>query len=267
MFHASDILKRIWFQKDLIWTLVANDVKGKYFGSVVGLWASVINPLVLLSIYCLVFSGILKIKFGSAEGTGNFAIYLFCGLVPWMGFSESVQRACTVMLDQRALIKRVPFAKEILPFYLTMSTFFTALVALIIFVGVLLIIGETIGARALLLPILFPLQILFAYGLSLAAASLHVFFRDIGVFLGSILHVWFFCTPVFYPESLIPARFMPFMQLNPLFHLVRAYRQLLLENALPDLRGVIYFAAAAFLSFLIGCRVFYRVRNRIVDYL
>ena len=136
-----------------------------------------INPLLLIFIYCLVFSGILKIKFGILGNTGNFAVYLFCGLVPWMGFAETVQRSATVMLDQRALIKRVPFSKEILPFYLTISTFISQIIALMVFILVLVVLRVNLGGFALLLPLLFPLQILFSFGLSLGMASLQVFFE------------------------------------------------------------------------------------------
>jgi lipopolysaccharide transport system permease protein len=267
MFYSQAILKSIIAQKDLIWTLVANDIKGKYFGSFVGFWGSVINPLLLLSSYCFVFSGILKIKFGILENTGNFAIYLFCGLIPWMGFAETVQRSATVMLDQRALIKRVPFSKEILPFYLTISTFISQTITLMVFIIVLIVLRQDLGGFALLLPLLFPLQILLTFGFSLGVASLQVFFRDIGVFLGTFLQIWFFCTPIFYPESLIPDRFMGFMELNPFFHLVRIYRRILLENSLPDIMNVTYFFIASVLVFFAGYSVFSKVQNRIVDYL
>jgi lipopolysaccharide transport system permease protein len=267
MFHSQTILKSIIAQKDLIWTLVANDIKGKYFGSFVGFWGSVINPLLLIFIYCLVFSGILKIKFGISGNTGNFAVYLFCGLLPWMGFAEAVQRSATVMLDQRALIKRVPFSKEILPFYLTISTFITQMIALLVFILVLIVLRVNLGGFALLLPLLFPLQILFAFGFSLGVASLQVFFRDVGVFLGSFLQIWFFCTPIFYPETLIPERFMVFVELNPFFHLVRLYREILLQNSLPNVTSVTYFGIASVLVFFAGCNVFKRFQNRIVDYL
>ncbi|OQY14601.1 MAG: hypothetical protein B6I30_00035 [Desulfobacteraceae bacterium 4572_187] len=267
MFYALKMLKAISNHKDLIWTLVANDIKGKYFGSFVGFWGSVINPLLLIFIYCLVFSGILKIKFGILGNTGNFAVYLFCGLVPWMGFAETVQRSATVMLDQRALIKRVPFSKEILPFYLTISTFISQIIALMVFILVLVVLRVNLGGFALLLPLLFPLQILFSFGLSLGMASLQVFFRDIGVFLGTFLQIWFFCTPIFYPESLIPDRLMCFMELNPFFHLVRVYREMLLQNSLPNIMSVMYFAIASVLVFFAGCSVFNRVQDKIVDYL
>jgi len=261
------MLKTILAQKDLILNLVVNDIKGKYLGSLVGFWGSIINPLLLLLIYCFVFSGILRIKFGMVESTGNFAIYLFCGLLPWMGFSEAVQRSSTVMLDQRALIKRVLFPKEVLPFYLTISTFISQVIALVVFMIVLFAVKAKLGGYALFLLFVFPLQVLFAFGFSLCIASLNVFFRDIGVFLGTFLQIWFFCTPIFYPESLIPTRFMGIMELNPILHLVRIYREILLQNSLPNALSFTYFFIASVLIFLSGSFVFSKVKDRIVDHL
>jgi len=261
------MLKTILNQRDLISNLVVADINGKYLGSFVGFWGSIINPLILLLIYCFVFSGILKIKFGVLEGAGNFAIYLFCGLLPWMGFSEAVQRSSTVMIDQRALIKRVLFPKEVLPFYLTISTFISQVIALLVFLAVLIAVKTDLGGNVFLLLFVFPLQILFTFGFSLGVASLQVFFRDIGVFLGSFLQVWFFCTPIFYPESLIPTRFIALMELNPILHLVRIYRKILLQNSLPDVMSITYFTIASVVVFLFGRFVFNRVKHKIVDYL
>jgi ABC-type polysaccharide/polyol phosphate export permease len=175
-----------------------------------------------------VFSGILKIKFGLSEGMGNFAVYLFCGLVPWLGFSEAVQRSSSLMLDQRALIKRVFLPKVIFPLSLTISTFLVQIATLLVYLVVIYFLKYECGRAVLLLPLIFPIQIMFTFGFCLLVSSLNVFFRDIGVFVGTLLTLWFFCTPIFYPESIIPERFVPFMDINPMLHLVRIYRHLIL---------------------------------------
>jgi len=124
--------------RNLLINLIIYDVKGRYFGSFVGIFGSVIIPLILLSIYTFVFSGILKVKFGNATGVGNFAIYLFCGLLPWMAFSEALQRSSTVILDHRPIFKRAPLNKKILPLYVTLSCFLNQIIATIPFIGFLL---------------------------------------------------------------------------------------------------------------------------------
>jgi ABC-type polysaccharide/polyol phosphate export permease len=261
------MLLTIFTKKDLISNLVVNDMKGRYWGSFFGFWGSIVNPLLLLLIYCFVFSGILKIKFSFSGETGNFAIHLFCGMLPWMGFSEAVQRSSTVLMDHGTLIKRVRFPKEVLPFYVTISAFVHMLLGFSVFLIVLLFLKIGIGIEVLFLLLVFPLQILFAFGFSLVVSSLHIFFRDIGIFIGTILQIWFFCTPIFYPENLIPERFQPLMKVNPVFHLVRIYREAILNASIPSLRSFIYFAVASLAAFFLGAFVFTRIKDRIVDYI
>ena len=259
--------KSLFSQSNLLSHFVVNDLRERYLGSFFGLLGYVISPLLILFIYSFIFSGILKIKFGNSAGMGNFAIYLFCGLLPWMAFGDSLQRSTTVLLDQRALIKRVLFPKEILPLYITLSAFLAQMVALLSFFVVLPFVGYRLGVSIIVLLILFPFQILFTLGFCLLSSSLNLFFRDIGAFLGTILQVWFFCTPIFYPVDLIPTRFLPLLQLNPMFHLVRIYREAILQNVLPTLSSFVYFAVISCLVFLLGICMFRKVEDRIVDYL
>ena len=259
--------KPVFGHTNLLFHFVIDDIKTRYLGSFFGLLGYVINPLLLLLIYSFIFSGILKIKFGNSAGMDNFAIYLFCGFLPWMAFGESLQRSTTVLSDQRALIKRVLFPKEILPLYITLSVFLAQMAALLSFFVVLPFVGYRLGVSIMVLPILFPFQILFTLGFCLLSSSLNLFFRDIGAFLGTILQVWFFCTPIFYPVDMVPTRFLPLLQVNPMFHLVRIYRETILQNALPTLSSFVYFAVVSCLVFLLGISVFRKVEDRIVDYL
>lgn len=265
------MLKTILRKKNLIFDLVISDLKRRYLGSFFGFWGSVINPLLLLMIYCFVFSGILKVNFGALSeapaGIGNFAIYLFCGLLPWISFSEAATRSSTILLDKGALIKRVIFPKEILPFYLTISGFINQLLALLVFLVILIILQFNLGSYGFLIIFIFPLEILFTFGFCLIISCLYVFFRDIGIFLQTVLQIWLFCTPIFYPSSIIPAPFMPFMKLNPTFHLIHIYRKLLLQNSMPAMKSVIYFAGFSISMLLIGIFVFNKINDKIVDYL
>ncbi len=263
----ENMLKSLWGHRNLIFHFVIGDIRERYLGSFFGLSGYVISPLVILFVYTFIFSGILKIKFGNSGGMGNFAIYLFCGLIPWMAFGESLQRSTTILFDQRALIKRVLFPKEILPLYVILSNFFAQIIALLSFFVVLAFMGYHLGAAIMLLLIVFPFQLLFMFGCSLLSSSMNLFFRDIGAFLGTILQVWFFCTPIFYPEDLIPKSFLSVLQLNPMLHLVRIYRVTILENALPKFSSFAYFAVVSCLAFLLGFFVFKKVENKAVDYL
>lgn len=260
-------LKSILLHRVLIYRLVLADIRERYFGSFFGLWGYVITPLVMLAVYTFIFSGILQLKFGKTEGTGNFAVYLFCGFIPWMAFSEPVQRSTTVLWDQRTLIKRFLFPREVLPLCVVLSAFFSQMVALISFLVVLPFAGYSLGACIIALFAVLPFQFFFTMGLSLLCSSMNLIFRDIGVFLGTLLQVWFLCTPIFYPESLIPERFLHFLKANPMFHVVRIYRNIILENTLPEPMSFGYVVLSAVAVFFAGLYVFRKMENRVLDYL
>ena len=261
------LIKLISKNRDLLLNLIVSDIRTRYFGSVAGLSVTIIQPLFLLLIYSFVFSAILKVKFNTPNDIGDFALYLFCGLIPWLGISEAAQRSSSVLLDKKSLIKKVLFPKEILPIFLTLSGFFYQSTALFILIIVLGFKSLSINYHLLIFLVIFPMQILFTLGLCFFLSSLNIFFRDIGIFLPSFLHLWLFCTPIFYPYSMIPEQFITLMELNPLFHLVRIYRSILLQNAVPTIHHIFYFLIFSILLFLMGYLLFLRLKERIVDFI
>jgi ABC-type polysaccharide/polyol phosphate export permease len=251
----------------LAYTLIANEIRKTYWGSFFGILGTFLNPLIILSIYTFVFSGILKIKFGTSSGMGNFAVYLFCGLIPWMGFSEAVQRSSTILLDKKPLLKQTKFPKQLLPFCLTFSAFINQLFALSAFLIVLIFIRIKLNLCGFLLVIFFPFQLLFTFSFCLIVSSLNIFLRDIGIFLSTFLQLWFFCTPIFYPESIIPNQILPVMKINPMFHLVKIYRSLLLDGQLPPLASIAWFLISSIGLIMLASLIFNWIENKIVDYL
>jgi len=184
-----------------------------------------------------------------------------------MSFSTAIQRSSTILIDQSSLIKRVPLQKEIFPFYIVISSIITEIVTLFAFIVILFFMKFKIGVCLLALLFILPLQLFFTYGICLCVSSLHVFFRDVGIFLGTILQVWFFCTPIVYPKSLIPSTFRSLFELNPMFHLVNIYREIVLHNSMPTVKNIGYFAVVSIVVFLLGNYVFIKLKSKIVDYL
>ncbi|HOT01027.1 MAG TPA: ABC transporter permease, partial [Acidobacteriota bacterium] len=124
MTQRPTMIQRIRYyynQRDLLLSYVRKDLKERYVGSVIGFYWSVLNPLILLGIYTFVFSVIFRVRFGEGEGLVNAALYIFCGMVPWMAFSEAVGRSTGVLIDNANLIKKVMFPSKILPMYLVFS--------------------------------------------------------------------------------------------------------------------------------------------------
>jgi len=218
--------------RELVWTFVRRDLKGRFLGSYLGFGWNLLQPIILAAVYTFIFSKLMKMKL---EDTGrpippgtteyDFAIYIFSGLIPWVSFAESLSRNTSCILENANLIKKVAFPSEILPLcqviYALVTQFFGLVV--LIFTATLLI-GYVPDARLSIMLLLFPLQLLFTLGVGYFLASLNVFVRDVQQFMSSFIILWMLVTPIFYPDRYIKDVAPAVMYLNPQYYLVTAYR-------------------------------------------
>lgn len=246
---------------------VRRDIRSRYVTSVMGVSWAVIQPLALLALYTFVFAHVLKIRLGGGGSTASFALYLFCGMLPWLAFAEGVTRAASVILDQAHLLKKVVFPAEILPVYVVVSALVTEFAGLAVFLAAVGLFHRGLGWALLGLPVVVGLQLLFTLGLAWLLAGLNVFLRDVGQVLGLAMTLWLFLTPIFYPPEMIPAGFRWLLALNPMYYVVEAYRALVLEQRLPALAQVGALAAMALVAFVGGHWFFERSKHAFVDVL
>lgn len=251
----------------LIWSFVKRDLQARYRGSAVGLFWSVIHPLIMLGLYTFVFSTILKVRVGISEGTEQFALYLFCGLLPWNAFAEGLNRSTGVILENANLIKRAVFPSEILPVYPVIAGIVTELIGFAILIAALLFTGHPIRPVILLLPAILLLQVVLTTGLAWIIAGTTVFVRDLGQILGVVLTLWVFLTPIFYPPSAVPEGLRVLLAVNPMYAMVEAYRSVLLRGELPAAGGVAFLASIGIIVFLVGHRLFARMQPAFADVL
>ncbi len=250
---------------ELIESLVRRELAARYRGSVLGVVWAVVTPAVMIAIYTFIFAGLFGARFGSRGTTWDYALYLFCGLLPWTTFQESAQRAADVIGAHANLVKRVVFPLEALPVAGVLAACFTQLCGTLVLLGATLVIHRELHASILWWPLLMVPQLLATLGAAWLFASLGVFLRDTGQALGLILVAWMFLTPIIYPESVVPPRFQPFINANPFTPLVRNYRRILLEGAPPDWRGLLYFTVFALALFLGGYWWFAKTRRSFAD--
>ena len=246
---------------------VNRDIRGRYINSALGLWWAVIQPLALLALYTFVFSGIMSVRLNGSGSTGEFALFLFCGLLPWLAFADALTRSASVLFDQTPLIKKVVFPSEILPVHLVLSALVVEIVGLVVFLAVLIIGGRLPGWSLLLLPIVIALQFFFMTGIAWLLSTLAVYLRDVRQVVGLVLTLWMFLTPIVYPASLVPARFKWVLDLNPMTTVVDAYRAALLDDRMPSPVPLVIFAAVAFTAFVFGHWVFTRSKPTFADLL
>jgi len=251
--------------RSLIRSLVSRDIAGRYRGSYGGLFWTVIHPLLMMAAYYFVFGVVLRARFANDPRPSSFVLYFLAGMLPWLAFSEAVGRAPTVILEYRTLVKKLVFPIEILPVNLTLAGLVSEAFGLILYAAGLWYFDRPFAPAMLYLPVLVAPQVLLTLGLCWFLAALGVFFRDVGQIIGFLLTLWFFLTPICYPEASLPAEWLWLFSANPLFGLVRNYRRILLEAAAPEWGSVLALSAVAVAVFLAGHAWFYRLRRSFAD--
>jgi lipopolysaccharide transport system permease protein len=253
--------------RGLMRSMVRRDLSNRYKGSVIGPAWAIITPAVMIIIFTAIFSGIFRARFGAQGGHFSFAVYLFCGLLPWSAFSEGVQRSTTSLTDNVNLVKRVVFPTEALPVNLALSGVAQQLIGTVVLLAGALLLEHTIRPTALLLPLLLVPQFLVTAGLGWLMASLGVFIRDMPQINHLSLTTWMYLTPIFYPENIIPPKYQWMVNLNPMAPLIRNYRRILLEGMGPDWRGLGVTTAFALICFVLGYWWFQRTKKAFADIL
>ncbi len=238
--------------------LVSRDFKTKYKRSVLGILWSFLNPLLTMLVQYIVFSTLFK------SDIPNFAMYLLIGIVCFNFFSEATSMSLMSIIGNSALITKVYVPKYIYPLTRVMSSTINFLLALIPLFAVMIVTGEPIRPSILLLPVGIICLFSIALGIGMLLASAMVFFRDTQFLWGVVSMLWMYATPIFYPESIIPEAFMTIYKMNPLYHVIRFIRIILIDGVSPEPKAYALMIIAAFVPLLIGVVVFKKTQDKFV---
>jgi len=245
-------------RRSLLFQLVRRDFEQRFVGSAIGWVWGLIHPLVLLLSWVYIFQVCMKIR---PEGVANYPLFIFSGMLPWLLFSDTVQRSSSSLLDQANLITKSVFPSEIVPVSVFLSAVVSHLLALTLMVVAAGLVLHKFSAFLLLLPLYIFVVGLFAVGLGWVMASLHVFLRDTAQFLSVVLTFWFWLTPIMIPESMVPPKIHFLLVANPMRYAVRVYRSALLEAGWPRPGDLAILAASSALVFVLG-GLFFRYMKR-----
>jgi lipopolysaccharide transport system permease protein len=255
----------LWSNRRLMISMVRRDILARYRGSFGGALWTVLNPLLLMTTYFFVFGVVLKTRFGNDTSRSGFVLYFLAGMMPWLAFSEAVARSSTIIVEYRNFVKKLVFPIETLPVNLVIGGLVSEAFALLIFVIGLLIARGSVPASIIWLPVLLIPQMLITAGICWFLAATGVFLRDLGQIMGFVLTLWFFITPICYPEASIPGGAAQILALNPIFWLVKAYRAVFLENRAPDLMTLLELTVGGAVVALLGYGWFARLRKSFAD--
>jgi len=255
----------LWRNRTLLRSMVKRDILTRYRGSMADVVWTVLNPLLLMLTYFFVFGVVLRTRFGADQSGSGYVLYFLAGMLPWLAFSEASGRAPYIILEHRNWVKKLVFPLEILPAIPVVSGIVTEIFAVIIFVTALFALRGHASITALWLPALVIPQILFTVGLAWFLAALAVYMRDLGQINGFLLTLWFFLTPICYPVSSMPKWALPILKKNPLFVLVQAYRDVLLDGHAPAALPLVKLWVLALVVFFAGHAWFYKLRRTFAD--
>jgi len=258
-FGAKQWLDEVVAYSELLTNLVARDLKTKYRGSFFGIFWSLLNPLLLMAVYTLVFSVIVRVNIHP------YAIFLLAGLVPWNAFAQSLTMATSSVLDNKGIVTKVAFPLQLLP----LSAVLANSVNFVINIGLLLVLTVIfrvdLSLTMLLVPVLVLMQLAFTFGVGSMLAAAQVYFRDVQYFLTILITAWFFLTPIVYSVDLVPRRLRAILALNPMAWDVSSFQDVWFYGRLPNWTYFGGFLAVSLLSLLVGIVVYGRLSRRFAE--
>ena len=258
-------LAKLGRYRALIQTLVVRDLKARYRGSVLGFFWSFFNPALLLFIYTFVFTKVLPSS--HPPDMEPFALFMFCGILPWTWFSSSLLESSNTLIAGGNLIKKVLFPAEVLPIVTVLANMVHFFLGLPILAAFVIYYQRPIDPVELLwFPVIVLVQLVLTTGLAMFLSALTVHFRDLKDLLGNILTLWFFATPIIYSIEMAPADMRWWLNLNPMTHLMRSYQEVLFfEGPLGHQKWLAALGVASVVVFLAGYFVFDRLRDSFAE--
>ncbi len=255
-------LRELYQYREMIVSLVRKDLKGRYKGSVLGFLWTFLNPLLQLLVYTMVFSVILK------SGIPNYYLHLFVALVPWIFFASSLTTGAKLVLDQKNMIKKIYFPREVLPVAYTLSSFCNMLFSFIIIFLVIAVmrLGVSFAALPWLIPVM-AIQFVLVLGMNLITSAVTVYIRDLEHIMGVVSMAWMYLSPVVYGIDFVPENWHKWYLLNPMAPLVLSYRDILYYHRAPHLMHLAIAAGISLLILLLGYLLFEKLQRRFAEVL
>lgn len=245
----------IYRYHQLLREFVVRDIKGRFAGSFAGILWTIINPLANIAAYFFVFSLVLRINVTVEDvGTDRFILFFLSGFFPWVIFADSITKSAGSVVAQAGLVTKVIFPVELIPVSSIISAFIINGTGFIIFLLYLAVTGFA-NISWFCIPILLFIELLFALGLSLFFAAFCVFIRDTTEILSIVMMLWFYATPVLYPNSMIPEQLAGILSFNPMGLFVKCMRDILLSNQIDAILMLKLFVISIII--LIPCSYFF----------
>ena len=254
------MIAEIYAYREMIFSLVRRDLKGRYKGSILGFFWTFLNPLLQLIVYTVVFSVILR------SDIEEYYLFLFVAVVPWIFFSTSVSGGAGCILAQQNMIKKIYFPREVIPISFVTSQFVNMLLSLLVVLAVIFLSGHGINWGAILyLPVIMLVEYVLALGVAMITSAVTVYIRDLEYLLGIITMAWQFLTPIMYSMEIVPESVLPIFNLNPMTPIIIAYRDILYGKKPPEISTLMHATLLGILLLCVGCLVFKELKRHFAE--
>ena len=253
--------KEIYSYRELLRNLVIRDIKKRYKRSALGFLWVMLDPLLMMIVFYVVFAGL----FGRT--VGNYTAYVISGITMWQLFAQATKVASLAFVQNRNLISKIYLPKSIFPISVVVSSLVHFIFSLAPLFLLIVFSGTALSGDVVFIPLVVGLIFIFSLGISLMIATLAVFFHDVTYIYDVLLMAWMYLSVIFYPVSILPGRFQALMSFNPVYHYITLFRACLYDSTIPKTEHFVLGLFFALLSFSIGWTIYYKSRDRIIFYL
>lgn len=253
-------MKELYQYREMIRSLVHKELRGKYKGSVLGFFWSLLLPLFQLLVYTIVFSVFMRSEIE------HFSMFLFVALIPWFFFNSCISTGALSIIQQKNLVAKIYFPRMVLPVSAVASYFINMLLSFLVVFAALLLSGIGVDVRVLwYLPLVFFVEFVMGIGGALLFSAWTVYFRDLEYILNILTMAWMYLTPILYPLETVPETIRGFLYLNPMTSVIIAYRDILYYKHAPDLQTLSYAVLWGIVLLLAGWQVFRKLQKHFVE--
>ena len=249
---------KMWQYRELIRNLTVADLKIRYQNTSLGFLWSLLSPLLLAGVLYFVFRHL----FGSEE---NFAINLLVGIMAWRFFANGTTSSLYAVVGKASLVTKVYIPRQILVLSNALVNLISSLLEFIVLLPIIFVLLGHLPVTVLLFPLIHLIYFWFIYGAGLLLSALYVYFRDLNQIWDVLVNILFFCSPIVYPLSIIPAYLMPYYRLNPITQFIEVYRHVMVAGDLPSLYSTAGVIAVAIAAYLVGSFAFSKLQRRFAE--
>ena len=248
----NNIFKRLYDYRELLKTSVSKEIRGKYKNSFLGVIWSFLNPLLQIAVYALVFPLIMQTD-------DNYVIFLVCGLIPWLFFSNAINKAAFTIIENGGIIKKVFFPREILPISVVTSECVNFIISTVIILAFILLTGYGFSWYIIFYPLILLIQFVVTLGFAFFLSAITVYVRDLAHFVGVALQLLFYATPICYASGR--------MNFNPMAYIIDGYRAIFYDKVMPNMQELGILFGIGLLLCIIGYLVFNKLQKGFAEQL